>query len=144
MLRHWELTSLQHHIMPSTFNMADISVLECDSLLATPTLKSNAEQKVCKKRIYHSCLVRVEKSVPRDHCLTSLCKVSWCQTVILGWIFLFAPILIIFNKKRAVQDVFYQLCFTGLKSQTLCMLGITGACSVILSASYFRYIKTRW
>ena len=34
------------------------------------------------------CLVRIEKSIPRDHCLASLGKASWCQTVNLGWIFL--------------------------------------------------------
>ena len=35
--------------------------------------------------------VRREKSVPRDHCLTSPDRASWCQTVTLGRIFLSAP-----------------------------------------------------
>ena len=40
-----------------------------------------------RKRIYHGCLVRIEKSVPRDHCLASLGTASWCQTVTLGRFF---------------------------------------------------------
>ena len=38
--------------------------------MTTPTLKSNAgDQKVCKKQnISHVCLVRIENSVPLDHC----------------------------------------------------------------------------
>ena len=35
----------------STFNMADVNVKQCDSFIATPTLKSNAgDRKVCKKK----------------------------------------------------------------------------------------------
>ena len=35
----------------STFNMADVNVYECNSSMATPTLKSNAgDQKVCNKK----------------------------------------------------------------------------------------------
>ena len=35
----------------STFNMADINIYDSDSLMATPTLKSNSgDQKVCKKK----------------------------------------------------------------------------------------------
>ena len=44
-----------------------------------------------RKRTYHGCLARIEKFVPRDHCLTSLCTASRCQTVTLGQIFLSAP-----------------------------------------------------
>ena len=60
----------------SAFNMADVNLYECDSSMATPTLKSNAgDQKVCNKK-NHGCLVPIEKSVPRDHCLASLGKAS--------------------------------------------------------------------
>ena len=34
----------------STFNMGDVNVKQCESLMGTPTLKSNiGDQKVCKK-----------------------------------------------------------------------------------------------
>ena len=44
--------------------------------MATPTFKSNTgDQKVyARKRIYHCCLVRLENSIPQDHCLASLGK----------------------------------------------------------------------
>ena len=59
----------------STFNMADVNVQECDSLMETPSLISNAEdQKYARKRIYRGCLVGIENSVPPDHCLASLGK----------------------------------------------------------------------
>ena len=46
--------------------------MERDSLMATPTLKSNAgDQKVCKKRICHGCLVQIEKSILWDHSASS-------------------------------------------------------------------------
>ena len=35
----------------STFNMADVNIIEHDSLMETPTLKSNArDQKLCKEK----------------------------------------------------------------------------------------------
>ena len=48
-------------------------------------------KRYARKRIYHDCLVRTEKSVPRDHCLASLGKAKGCQTVTLGRSFLSAP-----------------------------------------------------
>ena len=33
------------------------------------------------KSLYHRCPMRIEKSVPREHCLVSLNKDSWCQAV---------------------------------------------------------------
>ena len=59
----------------STFNMLDINVLEWDALMATPTLNRTLEiKRYARKRIFHGCLVRIEKSVPRAHCLVSLGK----------------------------------------------------------------------
>ena len=55
----------------STFNMADANIWERDSLMATPMFKSNAGD---QKRFYHSCLVQLEKSVPRNHGMASLGK----------------------------------------------------------------------
>ena len=59
--------------MTSIFNMADVNIKECVLLMANPALKLNAgDQMYARKRIYHGWLVRIEKSVPRDHCLASL------------------------------------------------------------------------
>ena len=44
-----------------------------------------------RTRIYHGCLMWIEKSIPQDHCLASLGIASWCQTVTVGWIFQSAP-----------------------------------------------------
>ena len=44
--------------------MADVNIQERNS---APTKSNAGAQKVCKKRIHHGCLVRIEKSVPRDH-----------------------------------------------------------------------------
>ena len=44
-----DVTATSH--TTSTFNMADVNRKERDSLMATPTLKSNAgDRKVCKKK----------------------------------------------------------------------------------------------
>ena len=73
--------------------MADVSVNERDSFMATPTLKSNAgDRKVCKKKkLSWMLVIFIEKSAPRDHCLALLGEASWCQTMTLGRIFLSAP-----------------------------------------------------
>ena len=46
----------------SAFNITDVSVWECDSLMVTPMLKSNAgdPKGYTRKRIDHGCLVRIE------------------------------------------------------------------------------------
>ena len=76
----------------STFNMADVNKQERESLMATPMLKSTLEfKRYVRKRIYHGCLVQIEKSVPWDHCLASLSTALWCQTLILWQIFLSTP-----------------------------------------------------
>ena len=49
LVRHM-ISSIATSDMTPTFNMADVNVQERDSLMATPTLKSNAgDQKVYKK-----------------------------------------------------------------------------------------------
>ena len=73
------------------FNMADVNVKDRDSFTATPTLSKMLElEKYARKRIYHGCSMRIEKSVPLDHFLASLGKASWWQTMTLGRIFLSA------------------------------------------------------
>ena len=43
--------------------------------MKTPPLKSKLEfKRYARKRIYHGCLVRIDKSVPQDHCLASQVK----------------------------------------------------------------------
>ena len=44
-----------------------------------------------REKIYHGCLVQIEKSIPRNHCLAPFSKASCCQTVTLRRIFLSAP-----------------------------------------------------
>ena len=76
-LKHWELTS---HTT-SNFNVADVSVYGWDSLVGTPTWKSNApDQKICKKKNL-SWLFGADIEIG---------TASWCQTLTLRRIFLSA------------------------------------------------------
>ena len=63
-------------------------VINGDSCIKINYWRSNGMQ---KEESHHGCLVRIEKSVPRDHCLASLAKASWCQIVTLWHIFLSTP-----------------------------------------------------
>ena len=58
----------------STFNMADVNILERDSLMATPMLKSNTGgQKVCKEK-NRSWLFGVDRKIRPSGSLASLGK----------------------------------------------------------------------
>ena len=61
-LRRWELTSLRRQL--STYG----NVTHCWQLLCKNLMLDSW------KRIHYGCLVRIEKSAPRDHCLAFLGK----------------------------------------------------------------------
>ena len=76
----------------STFNMADINVKQYDLFMAAPTLKSVKIKCWRSKGMQEKeSIMRIETSVPRNHCLALFGKASWFQTVTLGRIFLSAP-----------------------------------------------------
>ena len=65
------------NFVSSNFNMVDINVYECDSLMVTPMFKSMLQiKRYPRKRFYHGCTVLIEKSVPRDRYLASLGNAS--------------------------------------------------------------------
>ena len=90
-IHDWHVTSFLLQCKPNTLPKKGVAstheyVGECTLMMTYVKIKRYA-----RKRIYYGCLVRIEKSIPQDHCLALLGKASWCQTVTLGQIFLSAP-----------------------------------------------------
>ena len=50
--------------------------MERDSLMGTRTLKTLENKMYARKGIYYGCLVRIEQSVSRNHCLASPAQAS--------------------------------------------------------------------
>ena len=71
-LRCWELTSLRCHDVNFQFDGRQnigIRLINGDTCIKIKTLEI---KRYARKRIFHGCLVRIEKSVPLDYCLASV------------------------------------------------------------------------